>query len=149
MMEMAWSDVEKLPAEEGAGLTAFVVGPRDDADIEAALQLPAGEVAGLRRSARVLVGLRREGAVTAFVSMDPGFPLVSPCLGVQASNLQSILEALKPHAREIPWVRFDALAPGVQERVGGRQGGEGARDVGRTNPDDAGARTRLRLLSPR
>jgi GNAT superfamily N-acetyltransferase len=110
-MEIAWSDVERLPrggAEEET--VPFLVTPEDDARVEGATALFAGQIAALRAGGgRVLIGLRRGEEIVAFAAFDPSFPGAMPFTAEKAWIARRLLDAMKPYAlAEHAKVRFFA-----------------------------------------
>jgi hypothetical protein len=107
-MRISWADVGGLPAEDG--IEAFVVEPPDDADVERATGLLAGQIGALRAGGgRVFLGLRRGRDVVAFAAFDPSFPGAMPFAAARPGLARGLLEAMRPHARaEHAFVRFVA-----------------------------------------
>lgn len=95
-LEIAWSDVARLPARSAIAETPR---PEDDATIESTFGLAAGHVPSLRASDRVLVALRDGGALVGFAAFDPSFPGAAPLRLARPDLARAMLEALRPHAR--------------------------------------------------
>jgi hypothetical protein len=108
-MQISWSDVEKVSRiEERDEATAFLVAPEDEARVELATGLVAGQIEALRKGGGwVFVGLRRGDDAVAFAAFDPTFPGASPFAARTPGTARALLEAMKPHAKpEHDYVRF-------------------------------------------
>jgi GNAT superfamily N-acetyltransferase len=117
-MEIAWADVARLPGSEGTdALEPFLVAPEEEADVERATALPAGQLATLRAGGgRVFVALRSEREAVAVAAFDPDFPGAMPFVAATPLLTRSLLEAMRPYARPgATHVRFSAGSREVQE----------------------------------
>jgi ribosomal protein S18 acetylase RimI-like enzyme len=104
-MEIAWRNVARLPLTEmrvdGDG-EAFLVAPEDDAKVESAAGLLAGQIGSLRAGGdRVLLALKSEvsGTIAGFAAFDPSFPGAMPFVAPRPWIARRLLEAMRPHAR--------------------------------------------------
>ncbi len=120
-MEIAWSDVARLPraeaGEEPVALESFLVAPEEEARVERATGLPSGQIATLRAGGgRVFVALERAREVVAFAAFDPDFPGAMPFVAATPPLVRSLLEAMQPHAREgADHVRFSTASDEARE----------------------------------
>jgi ribosomal-protein-alanine N-acetyltransferase len=95
---LAWADVARLAAPPPHAVGGAE--PADDAVIERASRLDAGELAAQRgRGGRVLVTVRDASEVVGFASFDPAFPGAIPFRVTDARWVRALLEAMRPHAR--------------------------------------------------
>lgn len=105
-LRFPWDLVDRFPRAEGS-VEAREVAPSDDARIEAAFGLPAGQVAHDRvkgaRVQRVVVDSAVGGdAVVGYASFDPEFPGSYPFRVARPALAALLLSALRPHARPEP-----------------------------------------------
>jgi hypothetical protein len=81
---------------------AFLVAPEDDAKVESAAGLLAGQIGSLRAGGdRVLLALKSEvsGTIAGFAAFDPSFPGAMPFVAPRPWIARRLLEAMRPHAR--------------------------------------------------
>lgn len=96
-LRLEWAAVEHLPVSPHVQPRA--VTPEDDAALERLFSLPAGQVAGLRQSKRVLLTLVNEaGEVTALSAFNPSYPGAFPFRAKEPVLARALLEAMRPHA---------------------------------------------------
>jgi GNAT superfamily N-acetyltransferase len=112
-MDIAWTDVERLPRGENEGETeVFVVAAEEEARVEIATRLPAGLIAVLRAGERALLALRwrnREGEIVGFAAFDPSYPGAMPFVAERPWIARRLLDAMRPYAlAEHAKVRFFA-----------------------------------------
>ncbi|MGO8996146.1 MAG: GNAT family N-acetyltransferase [Polyangiaceae bacterium] len=127
-MEIAWSEVERLPLGESEGETeAFHVRPEEEAQVEGAAGLLAGQIGALRKGGGwVFLGLRRGDEIVAFAAFDPSFPGAMPFVAPRPWLTRRLLEAMRPHAlAKHAGVRF----PAMNDEVWGAAEGAGARVI--------------------
>lgn len=93
-LRVDWPVLERLPATT---LQATLVEPADDAALEAAFSLPAGQVAHDRRTGRVL--LRVGPPLVGFAAFNPDFPGSFPFRARSSEAARAILEAMRAHSR--------------------------------------------------
>ena len=112
VVQLAWADLVKLPAELA---TVTPAAPYEDEDLERAFDLPSGRLAMARRPGRIAVQLRgADLAVLGFAIFDPARPGATPFRVVRPALAASLLAALRAHARhdylQIVVENDDALA---------------------------------------
>lgn len=96
---LPWSVLARLPREEEAP-AVHGIEPADDAAIEAAFELPPGQITELRaRGGRVLLRLATREGLGGFACFDPSFPGSFPFRVVRPSLAVHLLEAMRSHAR--------------------------------------------------
>jgi ribosomal protein S18 acetylase RimI-like enzyme len=94
---MAWSDVE---GSDPPGVTSRDIGPADDARVEPAMKLMAGQLATNRAlEGRVLKLLEEDGTVVGASVFHPDFPGAYPFRAARPELAFVLLRALRPHAR--------------------------------------------------
>lgn len=103
-LRFGWDLLARLPRPARA-VTARPAGPAEDAVLEAAFRLPAGQVAAARaRPGLVLLRLvdpaAPDDARVGFASYDPKFPGAFPFRVADPTLAAPLLEAIRPH--ELP-----------------------------------------------
>jgi GNAT superfamily N-acetyltransferase len=98
-LRFTWPLVDELPL--GAPLEIVVApGAAQDAAIEAAFGLVAGQLAAARaRAGRVIVAARRDDRLVGAAVFDPSFPGAFPFRVLDAADARRLLEGLRPLAR--------------------------------------------------
>ncbi|HEY0136143.1 MAG TPA: GNAT family N-acetyltransferase [Nannocystis sp.] len=101
-LRFLWSAVESLPGEDLA-LEVVPVDPSEDAEIEAAHELPSGQLATIREDpTRILRRLHDPADPTALAlgiaSFNPHFPGAYPFRVVRPGLARALLLGLRPHA---------------------------------------------------
>lgn len=103
IVRLPWDAVARLPA---AAATVGPIDPADDGAFEAALALPAGQVAHLRAQGPILLGARAGGEF-GLARFDPAFPGAYPFRATTPAPFRPLLEAMRPSARPgDPWVQL-------------------------------------------
>ncbi|HSO40073.1 MAG TPA: GNAT family N-acetyltransferase [Labilithrix sp.] len=98
-LEIAWAIVDAAAPTEDR-VTSRDVAPEDDARVEAAMDLLAGQLAGGRAlSGRVVKMLDEDGAVAGAAIFHPDFPGAYPFRVARPELALVLLRALRPHAR--------------------------------------------------
>ncbi len=98
-LRLGWDVLDRLPREAEAPAVRRVE-PEDDAAIEAAFDLPPGQIAEVRaRGGRVLLRLAAPEGLGGFASFDPRFPGAFPFRVVRPSLAVHLLEAMRSHGR--------------------------------------------------
>jgi GNAT superfamily N-acetyltransferase len=106
-MQIAWAD---LPRLDGEAADVRVAAPEDDAAIDAAFDLPPGQVALFRQQGRVMLCGRSHGEVVAYAAFDPGFPGAMPFRVKRPGFARPLLDAMHAHARpDFDYVRATAI----------------------------------------
>jgi hypothetical protein len=108
VLRLEWSLVPRLDPPTRTPRTAAVE-PKHDAGIEAAFDLPTGQLARLRSfSGHVLVQLLNElDEPVAVARFDPEFPGSFPFRMLEPELARPLLEAIRPHARPKPdWLQI-------------------------------------------
>ncbi len=101
VLRFPWSIVATLPGAEG--VRASPVEPAEDALVEAATGLVAGQLGDARRlGGRVLIAARDAGGVVGAAVFDPRFPGAFPFRPRDAAVARALLEAMAPHALPDP-----------------------------------------------
>lgn len=95
-LRLPWSSVEKLPPSPP--VQARMVTPEDDRALEQLFSLSPGQVAGLRKSKRLLLTLVDEGAGIALAAFDPAYPGAFPFRVKELGFARALLESMRPHA---------------------------------------------------
>jgi GNAT superfamily N-acetyltransferase len=110
-MTLPWAATERLPAPP-APVRARPIEPADDAALEEAFDLPAGQLAGMRQMpGQILVRLDAaegaEGPPLGLARLDPRFPGAYPFRLRVPSFARAMFDALRPHALpEHPFVKL-------------------------------------------
>jgi GNAT superfamily N-acetyltransferase len=95
IVRLPWEAVERLP---GCEATVGPIDPADDGAFEAALALPAGQVAYLREQGPILLGARA-GRERGLARFDPTFPGAYPFRATAPALFRPLLDAMRPSAR--------------------------------------------------
>ncbi len=95
-LRLAWPLVEQLPFSKP--VQSRRVTPADDQAIEQLFSLSPGQLAGLRRSNRILLTLVDEAGVAALSAYDPTYPGAFPFRVKEPGLARALLEAMRPHA---------------------------------------------------
>lgn len=96
-LRLHWAAVKQLPA--GPPVHSRAVTPADDPALERLFSLPAGQLAALRQSRRVLLTLvDQAGAVLALSAFNPSYPGAFPFRVKEPLLARTLLEAMQPHA---------------------------------------------------
>jgi GNAT superfamily N-acetyltransferase len=101
-LKIAWEAVERLPGS-ARSVEGRVIRPEEDAALEAAFRLLAGQLAGLRALGHVLMRLcdrdRLDDAKVGVARFNPAYPGIYPFRVGEPALARALLEALRPHAR--------------------------------------------------
>jgi ribosomal protein S18 acetylase RimI-like enzyme len=95
-MKIRWADVAGL---EGDAADVRVATAADDAGIDAAFDLPPGQVALFRAQGRVILCAGERGEVVAYAAFDPAFPGAMPFRVKRPGLVLPLLDAMHAHAR--------------------------------------------------
>ena len=100
LITVPWAAVDAHAAAPHKGLVARVIAPEDDARVEPATDLVAGQLASHRALGdRVLMMLEEDGGVVGATSFAPSFPGAYPFRVSRPALALVLLRALAPHAR--------------------------------------------------
>ena len=88
--------MEHLPF--GKPVQSRRVTPEDDQAIEQLFSLSPGQLAGLRKSNRILLTLVEQTGVAALSAYDPAYPGAFPFRVKEPGLARALLEAMRPHA---------------------------------------------------
>ncbi|MBK9753402.1 MAG: GNAT family N-acetyltransferase [Nannocystis sp.] len=104
-LRFAWDLVDALPGAD-LSLTTCPIDPAEDAAIEAAFDLPPGQLATQRAQRRVMLRLRDPADPgdpgLGFACFNPDFPGAYPFRVAHLTHARPLLTALRPHALPEP-----------------------------------------------
>jgi len=96
-LKLKWDLVKR---SESAGLRARAIEPADDARVEPAMKMMAGQLAEARKNGRTLLLLERDdGGIEGATSFDPNFPGAYPFRMAKPDHAFVLLDALRPFAK--------------------------------------------------
>lgn len=99
-LKLAWAIADSTPRMQNARITARIILAADDARVEPAMKLFAGQLALARAmQGRVLIGLFDEGSVLGATVFDPSYPGAYPFRVAGPELAFELLRAIRPHAR--------------------------------------------------
>jgi hypothetical protein len=105
-MKIAWAGVAQL---EGETADVRVARTEDDAAIDAAFDLPPGQVALFRGQGRAILCAREGSEAVAYAAFDPAFPGAMPFRVKRPGLVRPLLDAMRARARpEHDYVRMTA-----------------------------------------
>jgi GNAT superfamily N-acetyltransferase len=101
-LKMSWASALVMPRVQNARIAVRLVAPEDDAQVEPAMKLFAGQLALARAQGRVIVGLFDDangGHVLGASVFDPSYPGAYPFRVARPELAVELLHALRPYAR--------------------------------------------------
>ncbi|MCK6548986.1 GNAT family N-acetyltransferase [Myxococcota bacterium] len=99
-LRIRWADVDALVRSHGTTCTARLVEPSEDARVEAASGLIAGQLRDARTTGdRVLVVAERGAEIAGAAIFNPSFPGAYPFRAPSLDAAIAMLVALRPHKR--------------------------------------------------
>lgn len=121
-LRFGWEVVARLPRGERV-VSARLVDPSEDAAIEAAFGMPAGQITDSRRRPdlvllRLVDPAAPDEARVGFASYDPHFPGAFPFRVADPTLAAPLIEAIRPHELpDAPYVQVLAEDEGVGEAL--------------------------------
>jgi GNAT superfamily N-acetyltransferase len=96
-LRLPWSVMDALPPSPP--VSARVVAPSDDRELEKMFSLSAGQIEGMRKTKRLLLTLTdAAGSLLALAAYDPTYPGAFPFRVKELPLARALLQAMKPHA---------------------------------------------------